>query len=244
METHFEILEKRGMVINRSKTEIVVFNRWGDLQFDFPKIGISSQSKMKILGVDFRYDLSWDDHINRTLAKTNSLSYALRFLNSKLSRSGFKKLIHAHILSRLSYGSQLWANCVTYNTAQKMKSCYYKYLRLMCRDYKKKLNRKGLLDETGMRSLDSIFKLQACRLLHSVCHFLTPSQLALTILTRGYFNERIPDRLTFGRYNARKVGFNSFTNRLHLIDDILQFDWLSMSQKSFNEALLSRVSRY
>jgi len=41
METHFEILEKRGMVINRSKTEIVVFNRWGDLQFDFPKIGIS-----------------------------------------------------------------------------------------------------------------------------------------------------------------------------------------------------------
>ena len=91
------------MVISRLKTELVVFT--GGVNYSLISQSfncIQSKSKMKILGIEFKYDLSWDDHIIRTLAKTNSLSYALRFLNSKLSRDWFRKLIHAHVLSRLS----------------------------------------------------------------------------------------------------------------------------------------------
>jgi hypothetical protein len=43
MENHFTLLENMGMVINRSKIEIVVFNRWGDLQVDFPRLGLTSK---------------------------------------------------------------------------------------------------------------------------------------------------------------------------------------------------------
>ncbi len=58
MDSHFKQLEDRGMVVNRSKTEIVVFNRWGDLRVDFPNLGLSSEPRMKILGIDFKYDLN------------------------------------------------------------------------------------------------------------------------------------------------------------------------------------------
>jgi hypothetical protein len=240
MESHFKHLEDIGMVVNRSKTEIVVFNRWGDLRVNFPKLGLYSEPKMKILGIDFKYDLSWHEYVDKIIAKTNSLSYALRYVNSKLSRNGFKRLIHAHVLSRLTYGSQLWSNCVSYNSAQRLKSCYYKFLRLLTKDYKKKLDRKGLLKKSSMRSLESIFKIQACRLLHSICYNLTPSQLALSVLSRGYHNERNPGRLTFTRQNAKRIGYNSFTNRLHDIENVLDFDWLDMPQKTFNDTLLSR----
>ncbi len=46
--------------------------------------------------------------IDSALSKANSMLYAFRYLNSKLSRSQFKTLINAHFLSKLTYASQVW----------------------------------------------------------------------------------------------------------------------------------------
>jgi hypothetical protein len=43
------------------------------------------------------------------LSKANSMLYAFRYLNLKLSRSQFKTLINAHFLSKLTYASQVWS---------------------------------------------------------------------------------------------------------------------------------------
>ncbi len=41
---------------------------------NFPNLGLSSRPKMKILGIDFKYDVTWSDHVDGITAKTNSLS--------------------------------------------------------------------------------------------------------------------------------------------------------------------------
>ena len=66
------------MVCNRSKTELVLFNQWGELEISIPDLGIESKSSMKIVGIQFNYNLAWKDHIDRVVAKVNSLTYALR----------------------------------------------------------------------------------------------------------------------------------------------------------------------
>ena len=87
-----------------------------------------------------------------------------------------------------------------------------------------------MLERSELRSLDSIFKVQACKLVHSVCLNIVPEQLALSVLFRGYYSMRFPKRMAFIRRNTRRVGLNSFTNRLHLLQDNLNYDWLDMSQ--------------
>ncbi len=242
MNSHFEFLKSKGMICNSSKTELVLFNRWGDLSVKIPKHNIESVSKMKILGFQFTYNLDWNDHINTTFNKVNSLSYVLRYINSKLLRPHFKRLIHAHVISRLSYGSQLWSECTSFNLAQKAKSCYFKFLRLYARDFQKKFSFKSLLETSGMHSLDSIFCLQACRTLHSICFNMSPFQLATSVIARGYYNDRHRNRLFFARHNSKKVGINSFTNRLHLLTDDMNFEWLCLDPGEFDREIKERIT--
>ncbi len=44
---------------------------------------------MKILGIEFKYNLAWGNpYINRIIAKSNSLSYTLRYITFELNRKG------------------------------------------------------------------------------------------------------------------------------------------------------------
>ena len=144
--------------------------------------------------------------MSTVINKVNSLLYALRYINSKLSRQGLKKLIHAHMISRQSYGSQIWSGCTSSRLSQRVRSCYFKFIKLYCKDFRNKLNRKELLERSELRSLDSFFKVQACKLVHSVCLNLVPEQLALSVLSRGYYSTRFPNRTAFFRRNTRRVG--------------------------------------
>ena len=232
------------MKCNSAKTELVIFNRWGEVEIKIDKHNVTSKLGMKILGLNFRYDLCWDAHVSAVINKVNSLSYALRYVNSKMSRQGFKRLIHAHVISRLSYGSQVWSGCTSYGLSRRVTSCYFKFMKLYCKDFRNKLSRRDLLERSELRSLDSIFKIQACKLIHSVCFYLVPEQLALSVLSKGYYSVRFPNRVTFYRRNSRKVGVNSFTNRLHLLENHLNFNWLNMSQKTFCEKINTIIPNF
>ncbi len=112
---------------------------------------------LKILGVQFLHTLDWTSHVNLAIRKANSMIYALRYLNSKLLREHFKTLIHAHFLSKLIYASQTWSGCISLKLRRRLDSCYYKVLRLLCRDFKGKKSRSVLLEQSKMSSLRAMF---------------------------------------------------------------------------------------
>ena len=93
-----------------------------------------------------------------------------------------------------------------------------------------------------MRSLESIFYLQACRTLHSIWFNMSPFQLATSVIARGYYNDRHCNRLFFVRHNSKKVGIHSFTNRLHLMTDDKNFEWLCLDPGEFDREIKERIT--
>ena len=120
LATHFGWLKSLGMIVNPSKTEFIVFHPrqykpvWNDpLAVDNCKV--FPTKNLKILGVHFSENLNWNLHVNTAINKANSLMYALRYLNTRLSRNQFRTLIHYHFLSRLTYTCQVWSGFIGLN---------------------------------------------------------------------------------------------------------------------------------
>ena len=134
------------------------------------------------------------------------------------------------------------SSSLSFNLAQKAKSCYFKFLRLYAKDFQKKLSFKSLLETSRMCSLDSIFRLQACRTLHSICFNMWPFQLATSVIARGYYNNLHQNRLFFVRHNSKKIGINSFTNRLHLLADDMNFEWLCLDPGDFDKEIKEKIT--
>jgi len=68
MSDHFNFLDSLGMVINRSKTELMIMNHSKRALFP-PNLNTTSgeiipvAKSMKVLGLTFDFDLSWKTHV-------------------------------------------------------------------------------------------------------------------------------------------------------------------------------------
>ena len=112
-----------------------------------------------------------------TINKANSLMYALRYLNTRLSRNQFRTLIHSHFLSGLTYACQVWSGSIGSNIKKRIESCYFKVIRLLCRDFKARKGREQLLIDSGVISLRSTFIIRDAKLLHTFCTTMTPKPI-------------------------------------------------------------------
>jgi hypothetical protein len=162
------------------------------------------------------------------------LLYAFRYLNSKLTRKQFKTLINAHFLSKLTYASQVWSGVLSCKLRNRLESCYFKILRLLCRDYKGRESRSTLLAKSGMASLRSIFISRNARLLHTFCYNLLPEPIAECLLSQCHFLTRLGNRPHFFDYSNKKIGRNSFINRAKHISELIPFEWSHLNPHSFN----------
>ena len=68
--------------------------------------------------------------------------------------------------------------------------------------------------------------------------------LALCIFSKGYYNQRHENRLVFPRRNCKKVGNNSFTNRLHMLEESMDFGWLGLDPAGFDSGIKERIPKY
>ena len=112
-ETHFNWLASLGMVYNSKKTEFIIFGKKLRLpqytQLMVKDTFVDNAQSITVLGIKFTSDLSSKSHALENIKSANSQLFALRYLNSKLSRNQFKQIIHAHYLNRLLYASALLA---------------------------------------------------------------------------------------------------------------------------------------
>jgi hypothetical protein len=239
---HFDWLKSLGMVVNPSKTEFIVFHPsrthaiWNDpLLVDNCKV--FPTKNLKILGIHFSSLLDWDSHIRKMINKANSFIYAFRYLNSRITRSKFISLIHAHFLSKLTYACQVWSGSLTHRQKRRLESSYYKILRLLCRDFKGTESREKLLSKSCMMSLRSLFVVRDTKLLHKLCTEMRPEPLIERLLSQSFVQSRRENRLFFYDYSTMKIGRASFINRAKYISELMPFEWLNLSPMSFHRKL-------
>jgi hypothetical protein len=236
------------MVVNPSKTEFIIFHQPKLAIFHDPLLvdncKVFPTKNLKILGINFSRTLDWHFHINKAINKANSMIYAFRFLNSRISRQKFISLIHAHFLSKLIYACQVWSGSLTCSLKKRLESCYFKIIRLLCRDFKGKKSREDLLKESGFLSLRSIFVARDTKLLHKFCTELKPEPIIERLMSQCFFQSRQENRLFFYDYSNKKIGRASFINRAKYIAELIPFAWSCLNAATFHRKFYLTLPPY
>ena len=142
--SHVQYLESLGMVVNKSKTEIVIFNKapYQAIIVDFAGSSVTASTGMKALGVTLTHNLSWDTQIASAISKSQGKLSLLRKIQPVITMEQFLRIASSQIFSTLYYASTVWLNSTTTSRQTKrIESFHYWVLRVACRDFKARRQR-------------------------------------------------------------------------------------------------------
>jgi len=244
-KSYIEWLNGLGMVINKKKTELIIFGYSSmKVNLDFGGEKIPNSDNIKILGVQFQSNLKWSSHVNKVIKKISSLSYSLRVLNCLLNRKQHKNIINSHVISQLSYALPIWGANISHEENRRLSSLMFKIVRLHYRDFTNILSNREICELTSIRSLTSIRILADCNLLHKFIKFPMNSEITLRLIQQTSFSARYPNRLIFFYFSCKKIGKTSFINRTKKIAERIPFEWLNLSAFTFKKKMKESTPIY
>jgi hypothetical protein len=80
------------------------------LDIKYMNKNIANRPYTKSLGLMVDDNLTWNNHIDQLISKLNSACYAIRAVNTMLSRKGLRMLYFSYVHSIISYGIIFWGN--------------------------------------------------------------------------------------------------------------------------------------
>jgi len=225
LERHQDFMDSIGMVINRSKTELIVFdnnNEPGSLTLSN---GISSKAEMKALGITFTPDLKWNKHLNITIGKATRIVNKIKFLRKWIDQDSAMQIVTSQFFGTLYYAAPVWLNEGLVEAQWKrLNSIHYRAIRATICDFKKKVPR-SVLDIISKRATPKQWSRYV--LAKTVIKLFNQNNTRIGQLLRenSYINDRNPGRASFFGDAKKKVGRNCLLNKLHLFNEI-KFDWI------------------
>jgi len=153
MSKHSEWLSSLGMLCNQQKTEVVVFGNHGVREVSCGNQTIPESTHMRALWVWIDKVLKWDVQVENLIENCRSLGFGLRYLNRFLSQSEMRRILWSHFISKLTYGCPVWYSAISYDLRAKIRSIYYKQIRIILKDFKFKLNRSALANRLGVTNI-------------------------------------------------------------------------------------------
>lgn len=236
LQKHFEWLKTLGMECNLSKTELITFFD-DEIELNLGNSTIKSKKNLKALGLTLDKKLSWSDHVENVIKGCRALTFGLRYVRNNVEPEVMQSIIRSQVISRISYRAAIWSHRLNYQLRARIRSAYFKILRIMTRDFEFKLNRGALLLKTNQEDIDTIFFKRTSVALFRMINSIQPSELSTTILSKSYYNVRTPNRLSFFDASRTKFGKASLSNVARSIVKDWNFDWLSLSPFQFKKAL-------
>jgi len=221
---HTLFLKKLGMVVNSSKTEIVIFNRrriYMSEEFQIDQSIVKSQEKFKALGVIFQHDLKWNDHVSAVISRVNPKLSMLKKVGKNLKMQQFLKVATAQLFSIIYYAAPVWLNkTLTSDLWRKLKSLHYRILRAAKKDYKRVIPNQ-LLDKECKRATPKMWSEYATTTMAiKVLRDRSPFQLFNHLNENLYIQRRKPNNGRFYDTSAGKIGRHKFQNRLETLTNL------------------------
>jgi len=222
---HIEFLKRLGMVVNRSKTEVVVFDKeYNKTSFDIDGEMIDSKPFIKALGLTIQHDLNWDKHVSQVTARIAPKITLLKKIRKNMTTEQFLKVATCQLYSILYYAAPVWMN-KTLSAKQwtKLRSVHYRILRAATRDYKRKKHRHEL-DKKCQRATPTMW---SNYIIASTAIKIKRDRYPVYLcenLERTFYTER--RRPTVGKFydaSRGKKGRHKLENRLQMMDNI---SWL------------------
>jgi len=233
---HNQWLNGIGMICNKTKTELIIMGDDTIKEIELEDGSIAVSEKMKVLGMWLDKDLKWTHHVEYLIKKCRALGFGMRYLNKHLNMNEMKRVFHSHFISKITFGSPVWHNAINFHLRAKLRSIYYKQIRIIVRDFEFKLNRGGLLKRLGVPNLDLVFFRRDSVFLFNVMTNVEPDELVARLMASAHFNERSYRVVFFRDYTSRM--FKS--NVVYVANQSVQrwnFNWLEMTKETFKEKL-------
>jgi hypothetical protein len=103
-------LKDSGLKVNKSKTELCIFNRNPQpkriVTVDNHKI--ESKKDMNILGIKFDENLKWTSQIDKAISESNKILHGIRIIKKFFGYDERKDLLTSLYFSKLYYGAEVW----------------------------------------------------------------------------------------------------------------------------------------
>jgi len=237
MTKHEKWLKSIGMISNRSKTEALIFGGDNIKEIEIEGVKIEFKDTMKMLGIWVDKNLRWNTHVEKTISKCRSLGYAFRFLNKYLSRKEMRQMFLSHFVGRLTYGGPVWYLGTNFKQKQSIKSVYFKQIRIILRDFNRKLNRERLAGTLGVGNPDQLFFSLTSGFLFNILTSCFPTDLFESLLSRSYFNERNEGCMLFFRDSVSRTSWSNITTVAHEVAQKWNFSWINISKYVFKNKI-------
>jgi len=223
---HENFLESIGMVVNKAKTELVIFNRKDPIEMKL-KNGITSIKSIKALGVTLTYNLCWDEHISNMVSKTSKIISAIRYLRRWITQDAALQVVTSQYFGTCYYASPVWLNDqISHHSWKRLNSQHYRAIRAAVKDVKRRIPRVMLniisKRATPRQWADYSIANAAINLINT-----SNTRIADELRANIYINDRLPRRGSFIDKSAYRVGRQSLTNRLQCLKKI-DFDWIGI----------------
>ena len=229
-------MKMSGLKIKVSKTELCVFHRRNLVQItlEIDGILISSKRTINVLGITFDSKMKWNDHVEKAIKESSSSPYAIKLIGKYFSPDEVRNLLTALFYSKLYYGSEVWhlpglelklKKGLKLASANACKLCIPRdNVHLLAHTEIHNIAKRALPDDM-------------CMYKHAVMlHKLLRNDLCDDEMMNLNFqladNERSM-KIRFIRRQNYDVGKNILLNRLHVINDKIDKNWINLSIDSY-----------
>jgi hypothetical protein len=217
---HIVELRRRGMKVNESKTEVLVFSKKGETiaEFDIAGTKVKSGTTMKALGVIFDNNLSWKPHIDNNINQSAWKLTVLRRIRHKFTFKQFTQILTAQFFSKLFYCSQTWLTSTTKRKLwNSINSLNYRAVRILVGDFKGIINREKLDHLSSRASPKQWSKYSIAAIVIKVLRDEAPVDLRQYLLETLFEERRKPGIGRFYDNSRGKIGRQKFGNNVQFM---------------------------
>jgi hypothetical protein len=213
---HVKYLESLGMVVNKEKTEAIIFRKNPTcVELRFAGTTIQTTNKMKALGVTLSHNLSWEAHVTNACNKANAKLSLLRKIRCNLTMDQFLQVASSQIFGMLYYAAPLWLNqMLGHKLWRKLESLHYRILRVACNDFKR-TKKNQVIDSLCKRATPRMWSTYAISsIAMKIIRDEEPTRLHEAIIDNMVIERRKPRQGHFFDCSKLRIGKYSISNRL------------------------------
>jgi len=216
IKTHIEYLEKQGMCVNETKTEVMWIGPEPVPNMDILINGknIKFVNKIKALGVTISNDLKWEEHANNMLVKGKKILGTLKYMRRYLNEEQFMKSVANNFFSTVFYANSVWYESLKKSTMVKFNSMYFRLLRTATRDFKREIHKADLIKRCKRATPNEWARYSTSSKVIKIIRDKSPIHLFNRLKSNLYMENRRPGLGFFYDNSANQRGKQSIQNRL------------------------------
>jgi len=227
IKTHYEYLTELGMVVNQTKTEVMIMNNRRQIPQKIILGGVETEvrKEMKVLGVTFDNTLHWDQQVENVTKKAQQMISGLRTIRPKLTEDQFIRLSTAQYYGTIYYRIQTWLSKANIKKhTDRLSVLHYKLLRLAVGDWRREFPR-AMLDTLGRAKPKEYANYSIASLMIKCQQEKKPERLYHMSIRNQFFTRRGNVAPKYFDSSRTRVGSQAIWNRISHITGNLPETW-------------------